>query len=223
MVVLAVFVYGAKYRTDALLSLTPHSEKIVLCQRMILDLGDTADLFLLIYIRRRNDMNTMIQLEKLNAENFAPFGEVITCTGNDFFHINDAHTERYHALVTTEIVGDAKTGISIFRNIKTTQIPFEVSMLERHPKGSQAFIPMQGQQFVVVVAPSLNVDEPDISQIKAFITDGLQGVNYRAGTWHHPLLTLESPSDFAVVDRIGGGHNCDVFQFAEAIHIEGAF
>ena len=160
-------------------------------------------------------MTKIIQIQSLTHERFSPFGEVITCTGNDFFHINDTHTERYHALVQTEIIGEARTGISIFRNIKTTTIPFEISMLERHPKGSQAFIPMQGQRFLVIVAPSLNADEPDLCQLKAFITDGSQGVNYRAGTWHHPLLTLESPSDFAVVDRIGSGHNCDVFQFNE--------
>ena len=160
-------------------------------------------------------MTKIIQIQPLTHERFSPFGEVITCTGNDFFHINDAHTERYHALVQTEIIGEARTGISIFRNIKTTAIPFEISMLERHPKGSQAFIPMQGQIFLVIVAPSLNADEPDLCQLCAFITDGSQGVNYRAGTWHHPLLTLESPSDFAVVDRIGSGHNCDVFQFNE--------
>lgn len=158
-------------------------------------------------------MKHTITLQPLTSENFAPFGDVIACQGNDYFHINDAHTERYHALVTTEIIGDAKAGISIFRNIQSTNIPFKISMLERHPHGSQAFIPMQGQKFLVVVAPNLNADQPDISNLQAFITNGSQGVNYRAGTWHHPLLTLESPSDFAVVDRIGSGPNCDVFQF----------
>ena len=164
-------------------------------------------------------MHNTIQIEPLTHENFAAFGEVISCAGNDFFHINDAHTERYHALVQTEIIGEARTGISIFRNIKSTTIPFQISMLERHPNGSQAFIPMQGQKFLVVVAPSLNADEPDLTQLKAFITDGLQGVNYRARTWHHPLLTLESPSDFAVIDRIGSGHNCDVFHISESIGV----
>ncbi|MCU4520171.1 ureidoglycolate lyase [Acinetobacter schindleri] len=166
-------------------------------------------------------MKNTIQIQLLTSENFARFGEVISCQGNDYFHINDAHTERYHALVMTEIIGDAKAGISIFRNIKSTQIPFEISMLERHPNGSQAFIPMQGQKFLIVVAPSLDTDTPDLSQLCAFITDGTQGVNYRAGTWHHPLLTLEAPSDFAVVDRIGTGHNCDVYQFPETFKIEG--
>ena len=164
-------------------------------------------------------MNKTI-IKNLTKENFAHFGEVISCQENSFFHINDAHTERYHAIVETEVQGEAKAGISIFRNIKTTTIPFEISMLERHPIGSQAFIPMQGQKFLVIVAPALNADEPDLSQLCAFITDGSQGVNYRAGTWHHPLLTLESPSDFAVVDRIGTGHNCDVFRFNENFWIE---
>ncbi|WP_286862384.1 MULTISPECIES: ureidoglycolate lyase [Acinetobacter] len=166
-------------------------------------------------------MKNTIQIQLLTSENFARFGEVISCQGNDYFHINDAHTERYHALVMTEIIGDAKAGISIFRNIKSTQIPFEISMLERHPNGSQTFIPMRGQKFLIVVAPSLDTDTPDLSQLCAFITDGTQGVNYRAGTWHHPLLTLEAPSDFAVVDRIGTGHNCDVYQFPETFKIEG--
>ena len=166
-------------------------------------------------------MKNTIQIQLLTSENFARFGEVISCQGNDYFHINDAHTERYHALVMTEIIGDAKAGISIFRNIKSTQIPFEISMLERHPNGSQAFIPMQGQKFLIIVAPSLDTDTPDLSQLCAFITDGTQGINYRAGTWHHPLLTLEAPSDFAVVDRIGTGHNCDVYQFPETFKIEG--
>ena len=158
-------------------------------------------------------MNSCIQIQPLTKDAFFPFGEVIACQDNDFFHINDAHTERYHALVQTTVKGKARTGISIFRNIKMTTIPFEISMLERHPIGSQAFIPMQGQKFLVIVAPNLNTNEPDISQLKAFITNGSQGVNYRVGTWHHPLLTLESPSDFAVIDRIGSGHNCDVVQF----------
>ncbi|ENU81818.1 hypothetical protein F975_00433 [Acinetobacter sp. ANC 3789] len=160
-----------------------------------------------------------IQLEPLTIENFAEFGEVIGCIGHDFFHINDAHTERYHALAHTETDAVGKIGISIFRNIKTTHLPFKIDMLERHPVGSQAFIPMQGQKFLIVVASNLNADQPDLKRLRAFISDGIQGVNYRAGTWHHPLLTLESPSDFAVIDRLGTGHNCDVFEFAEPVLI----
>jgi ureidoglycolate lyase len=160
-----------------------------------------------------------IRIQPLTAEAFAPFGEVITCNGNDFFHINDAHTERYHALSMTQADGGS-IGISIFRNIKKTVVPCSIKMLERHPIGSQAFIPMQGQFFLVVVAPNLNAEQPDLDQIHAFISNGQQGVNYRAGTWHHPLLTLEAPSDFAVIDRIGTGHNCDVYSFTEKVIVQ---
>ena len=93
-------------------------------------------------------------------------------------------------------------------------------MLERHPLGSQAFIPMQGQQFLIVVAPNLDQETPNLNQVQAFLTDGSQGVNYRAGTWHHPLLTFEAPSDFVVIDRIGTTPNCDVYTFLESIVIE---
>lgn len=166
------------------------------------------------------DVSCIIQVQALTAANFAPFGEVIACQGNDFFHINDAHTERYHALVATEAYGEAKTGISIFRNIKRTDFPVEVDLLERHPQGSQAFIPMQGQAFLIVVAPALNAEKPDMTQLCAFISDGSQGVNYRAGTWHHPLLTFEAPSNFAVIDRLGVGQNCDVYHFPVSLTIQ---
>ena len=159
-----------------------------------------------------------IKIQPLTAESFLPYGEVIACEGNDFFHINDQQTERYHALAVAET--DAKVGLSIFRNIQTTAIPFAIEMLERHPVGSQAFIPMQGQKFLIVVAPNMNHEKPDLSQIQAFISNGTQGVNYRAGTWHHPLLTFEAPSDFVVIDRIGTGPNCDVYTFPEKIFIE---
>lgn len=163
-----------------------------------------------------------IQIQPLTVENFQAFGEVISCTGHAFFHINDAHTERYHAIVETEIQGEGKAGISIFRNIKATAVPFQIEMLERHPAGSQAFIPMQGQKFLIVVAlaSKTHPDQPDLDQIHAFVSDGSQGVNYRAGTWHHPLLTLEAPSDFAVIDRIGTGHNCDVYRFEQPVCIQ---
>ena len=160
-----------------------------------------------------------LEVLPLTREAFRPYGDVIETEGHDFFHINDAHTERYHALVETEIEGEAKAGISIFRNIKASVLPMEISMLERHPKGSQAFIPLQQQKFLIIVAPALDKNTPDISKLCAFVSDGKQSINYRAGTWHHPLLTFEAPSDFAVVDRIGGGANCDIFQFPHPIKI----
>ncbi|TCM63818.1 ureidoglycolate lyase [Acinetobacter calcoaceticus] len=156
-----------------------------------------------------------IPLQPLTSEGFSAYGEVIGCEDHDYFHINAAQTERYHDLALTQVDASAKLGISLFRNIILTELPCTIQMLERHPLGSQAFIPMQGQAFIIVVAPNLDENRPDLSKLQAFISHGAQGVNYRAGTWHHPLLTLEAPSLFAVVDRIGVGHNCDVFAFED--------
>jgi ureidoglycolate lyase len=80
-------------------------------------------------------------------------------------------------------------------------------MMERHPLGSQAFIPMSNQPYVVVVAPS---GELDTSKIEVFLASSKQGVNYHKGTWHHFCLALNQESDFLVVDRGGKGDNCDV-------------
>lgn len=159
-----------------------------------------------------------IQLQALTKESFASFGDVVQCENEEFFHINGAHTERYHALSITE-AEQAKIGISIFRNIQKTSLPLKIEMLEKHPLGSQAFIPMHGQSFIIVVAPALNALEPDLTQIKAFLSNGSQGVNYHQNTWHHPLLTLEAPSSFVVIDRIGQGKNCDVYHFKHTIKI----
>lgn len=162
------------------------------------------------------DLMNYIQIQPLSKDAFAPFGDVISCEGNDFFTINNALTERYHALALAQ-TNTGQVGLSIFRNIQKTTVPCTIKMLERHPQGSQAFIPMHGQSFLIVVAAQLDQNMPDLAHIYAFISNGKQAINYHKGTWHHPLLTLEAPSDFVVVDRIGEGHNCDIFPFEENI------
>ena len=85
-------------------------------------------------------------------------------------------------------------------------------MMERHPLGSQAFLPLAGASYLIVVAPA---GEFDPAQMRAFWTEGWQGVNYAKGVWHHPLLALERVSDFVVVDRGGEQPNCDEIALAE--------
>lgn len=154
-------------------------------------------------------------LEALTAEAFAPFGDVIEASESaNSFAINGGTTQRFHDLAAVETRGQARGGISIFRG-QAREFPMEIRMLERHPKGSQAFMPLQGRPYLVVVAPNDKNDEPDLSQIRLFYATANQGVNYCLGTWHHPLLALQATSDFLVVDRIGDGHNCDEFFFSD--------
>ena len=86
-------------------------------------------------------------------------------------------------------------------------------MVERHPLSSQAFIPLAPAPFLLVVAAA--GDAPRPAALRAFVTDGAQGVNYARGTWHHPVLALDRITDFLVVDRGGPGENCDVISFGD--------
>jgi ureidoglycolate lyase len=101
--------------------------------------------------------------------------------------------------------------INLFRAQPRT-LPVDITMMERHPLGSQAFIPLRRGRYLVVVAPP---GEFDPARMRAFWTDAWQGVNYAKGVWHHPLLALDQVSDFVVVDRGGEGNNCDELPLAE--------
>lgn len=152
-------------------------------------------------------------VEPLTKEAFAPFGQVIETEGSDHFSINNGSTQRYNRLASVELSREGDSAIiSIFRANKL-DYPLAINMLERHPQGSQAFMPMQQQPFLIVVAPA--ADTPVAEGIRAFISNGRQGVNYAKGTWHHPILALEDSSDYLIVDRSGEGHNCDEHFFSE--------
>ncbi len=125
------------------------------------------------------------------------------------FTINAGNTERYHDLADIEPGPDGRVIVSIFRG-QARSLPFAVTMMERHPLASQAFVPMSGRPYLVVVAPA--GDPPKVADLRVFLARGDQGVNYATGVWHHPLLALEAQSDFLVVDRAGPGHNCDEIQ-----------
>ena len=145
---------------------------------------------------------------QLTAENFAVYGDVISVSESaEHFAINDGHTMRYHDLAEVDVTEQqGKTLLNIFRSTPLA-FPLPIEMMERHPLGSQAFIPMSNQPYVVVVAPS---GELDTSKIEVFLASSKQGVNYHKGTWHHFCLALNEVSDFLVVDRGGKGDNCDV-------------
>ncbi|SAL40378.1 ureidoglycolate lyase [Caballeronia humi] len=154
-----------------------------------------------------------LTLEPLTREAFAPYGDVIELDGARHFPINGGTTERFHDLARVEIGADegGRPLISVFRGQPRPQ-PVEISMMERHPLGSQAFVPLGDVEYLIVVAPA---GEFDPSGLRAFHTKGWQGVNYARGVWHHPLIVLEREGDFIVVDRGGSQPNCDEIDLSE--------
>ena len=150
--------------------------------------------------------------EPLTADAFAPFGDVIEASDRaEVMPINYGWTTRFNDLADVE-VGDGRAIISVFRS-KPLE-PLVLKIFERHPLGSQAFMPIQGRPYLVAVAPP---GEFDPARVRVFRAAAHQGVNYAKGTWHHFLLALEAESDFLVVDRDGGpGENLDEVELAPA-------
>jgi ureidoglycolate lyase len=149
-----------------------------------------------------------LAIEPLTAEAFKPFGDLIEATDNaQHFTINQGFAERFHRLAQVDVTTDGgQPAISIFK-ARARALPLQLSVLEKHPFGSQAFMPLSGHGYVVVVA--LGGDAPDLATLKCFMASAQQGVNYAKGTWHHPLLALQD-GDFLVMDRAGpaGEVNC---------------
>jgi ureidoglycolate lyase len=137
--------------------------------------------------------------------------------------INEGTTERYHRLSDVTLGNDMSGSmgiINIFRAQPRT-MPMNITMMERHPLGSQAFLPTNGLPYLVLVC--LGKDAPDPDTLKLFIADGsgpsLQGVSYKANCWHHPLLALDQVTDFWVVDRLGSGNNLEEMDFDSTMNI----
>lgn len=139
-----------------------------------------------------------IPIQALTREGFQPFGDVIDAEGVEPFETNGGSALRYHRLAVADCNADfGQTLLSIFRVVRTG-VPTRLVMMERHPLSSQAFIPLSGQRFIVVVAPAGT--RPEVEDLRAFASNGKQGVNYHRAVWHHPLVALDA-GDFLVVDR----------------------
>lgn len=151
-------------------------------------------------------MSRRVTPQPLTAEAFAPYGDVIEVSdAAHHYPINHGYTTRYHDLAKLQLSDEGgKAGVSIFRSTPL-EMPVEVKLMEYHPKSSQAFMPLSGRPYLVVVAKKGELNPDAIAVFKAAPT---QGVNYHAGTWHHFCLALEGESDFLVIDRICEDDNC---------------
>ena len=155
-------------------------------------------------------------IEALSAEAFAPFGDVIAARdGVKTFAINQGYATRFHDLARVD-VADQGGGVcvSIFQAVPRV-LPMQLSVMERHPLGSQAFMPLSPLPYLVVVAEA--APGPDLARLRCFRAAPGQGVNYARGTWHHPLLALQAESEFLVVDRGGAASdaNCDEYPLTD--------
>jgi ureidoglycolate lyase len=148
---------------------------------------------------------TTVKAEPLTPEAFAPFGDILDASGAVDKVINAGMCNRHHDRARLDFGEAGRAGISIFK-AQARSLPYTCDLLERHPEGSQAFIPMSESPWMVIVAPD---DHGIPGTPRAFLCAPGQGVNFLRGTWHGVLTPLAEPGLFAVVDRIGTTPNLE--------------
>lgn len=146
-----------------------------------------------------------IRCQPLTAETFAPFGDVLELKSSPDKIINAGLCGRHHDLARLDFGPGGRAGISLF-DAQPRALPYRLDLLERHPEGSQAFLPMSEHPFLVTVAPDQG-GTPGVPM--AFLTRPGQGVNFHRGVWHGVLTPLHAPGLFAVIDRIGATPNLE--------------
>jgi len=157
-------------------------------------------------------METIIKPIKITRNNFANYGDLITSNDINSIDINAGYAKRFDNLACINTSKNkGKTIVSIFSALKRT-FPMKIDMMEKHPLGSQAFIPMKETTFLCFVAPQAK--SPEINKIQSFIIPPKTGINYKPSIWHFPLISTEN-TDFLVIDRKGSGKNLIIHHFKE--------
>jgi ureidoglycolate lyase len=156
----------------------------------------------------------------ITPERFAPYGDVIHASPAAKGAMNDARFERFRDLAKIDVAdAGGRAAISIARCKSPAKFPYRIDMVERHPHGSQAFIPLAPFPFVVVVAPA--GESVDAAELCAFVTNGTQGINYHKGVWHMPLIAMDAGQEFLIVDRMPATDNCEEFILGDPPTLEG--
>lgn len=143
----------------------------------------------------------------LTREAFASFGDVVETGGAESAVINEGTATRFYDLAHVDVADEGGRPLISILRAQPRSLPLTVRMMERHPLGSQAFIPLAPARFLVLVGPAGDAPRPE--EFRLFATNGRQGVNFRKGVWHHPLLAVDRESEFLVIDRGGPGENYD--------------
>ena len=155
-------------------------------------------------------MKIIIKPKKITRKNFKKFGDLICTKKIRPININNGYAKRFDNLckINTSL-RKGNTIVSIF-SAKKRKFPMSIKMMEKHPLGSQAFIPMNETKFFVFVAPKGK--KPNINSIKSFLVPKQTGINYKPGIWHFPLISTKN-MNFLVIDRKGMGNNLVIYNF----------
>ena len=144
-------------------------------------------------------MTRLVRAQPLTPEAFAPYGDVVSAGLGAGSSANQGTAVRFDwAAALSSSREQARPNLAVFRALAQS-LPFDVRLLEKHPCSTQTFLPMLCAKFLVCVAKALPGGEPDASSLTALLCGPGQGISYRADVWHHPILALDGPAEFAML------------------------
>ncbi|WP_437976255.1 ureidoglycolate lyase [Sorangium sp. So ce295] len=163
-----------------------------------------------------------IAAHSLSPAAYAPYGDILMASphGEPGRPANQGTARRFDHLAAIENLrpGHASLNVSVFRCAPRSSFPLPIALLEKHPGSTQAFVPMSARRYLVVVA--LGGDRPELTTLGAFIAHGAQGITYRPGVWHHPMIALDAEADFVCLSwEDGSPGDCAVVEYAESERI----
>jgi len=164
-----------------------------------------------------------VRVQPLSAAAFAPFGDVISAGAGAGLSANQGTATRFDwCTALVNLRPQARANVAVFRS-EPRRLPFSLALLERHPFSSQAFVPMTGAGFLVCVAPATASGTPALRRLCAFVGGPGQGVNYRVGVWHHPIVALDHAAQFLMVAfEDGSADDCVVVQVPQPVTVHPA-
>lgn len=158
-----------------------------------------------------------LRLAPLTAEAFAPYGRVIEPGAGPGEPMNDGTLTRWRDVAGVDLDETGAVALSVARCDRPMSLPTTVRFVERHPLGSQTFVPLTvGALGIVVALPGPSVAPSDL---RGFVTDGRQGVHYHRGVWHRPLIVFTPEQTLLIVERGGPEANCEEHHFESAIEV----
>jgi ureidoglycolate lyase len=158
-------------------------------------------------------------VQPLTPEAYAPYGDVLMVAprGEPGAPANQGTARRYDRLAAIENLRPATATLNVaaFRCAPRRAWPMDLELLEAHPASTQVFVPMRVARYLVVVARG-GATAPDLGTLAAFVAHGAQGVSYRPGVWHHPMIALDDDADFlCLVHEDGSPGDCVVAALPE--------
>lgn len=162
----------------------------------------------------RSDSVQLLPIVPLTREAFEPFGDVVEAPRGLGAQVNEGSAERFDRVAALENLRPGRATLNVaYFSCQPRTLPFELTVVEKHPKSAQLFVPLNAKRYIVVVARGAEAPEP----LHAFLATGLQGIAYRAGTWHHTLIALDGPTSFACfVWEDGSAEDCIVHPLTPA-------